>query len=351
MSKVHVLVVDEDQDHAAWIATHLTDEGHEVSVRHTGDDAFYFMFQNPTTPLIVMSSGLEDISAKDLITKIEDAMGVPHIIILDKSLTPKKALELMKAGAADVVKCPFHELELKIAVQQAFEARMGIEQLNRTMANNVAYEIESRIQSFKKFLKEKKDKGDVVKPSEIALYFPGHDPNIDLRDQEIVEAIESRTVIKKLGKWPKPVVLTVDDEVGVLQSVTMALGSEYTVIKAESGFDAYEIIKAKNPEIDLVVLDIGMPKKSGDKWVTDFRQLDPHVAIVMLTAYKKDIDLIVRTIRAGANDFLTKPFLSAELLKKISRVMQRKLIDQYLTKWVGAKHFRIPTVPDSDLIT
>jgi len=267
MSKIQVLLVEETPSRLKWLSKELRDEHYQVYTAHTGQEALYQLFKNPTTQVIVISSSITDMTAHNLILKIREFVGIPHIIVLGNNLTPQMAIDLMRAGAGDIVKLPFHELELKIAIKQSFEADIAMEQLNRHWERNLEDEIASRIKAFREFLDERRIAGKPVKPSEISLYFPGQDdPNVDLSTQDVIQVIKDKTDLKKSHHWPKPVVLTIDDEATVSRSLKLALGKEFKVLQASSGEMGFEILKAQNMKVDAIVLDIGMPGTSGDKW-------------------------------------------------------------------------------------
>jgi DNA-binding response OmpR family regulator len=133
----------------------------------------------------------------------------------------------------------------------------------------------------------------------------------------------------------------VDDEEYITSGIQNLLADDYTVLVAESGYKAFEMIKAKSPKIDLVLLDIGMPKKTGNQWVSEFRDEDPSLVVVMLTAFREDIDLIVYTLRAGASDYLMKPATSRILREKLKKMLNQKLLRDCYSQWMGTKHYRI----------
>jgi DNA-binding NtrC family response regulator len=341
MKSIQILVIEEDAEQLAWIVGHLKALEYDVFYAHSGDEAFHFLFQNPVVHMIIMSSGLKDIPAVDLLTKIEDAIGCPHTIVLGKSLTGETAVELMKAGASDIIQVPFHEMELQVAVKQACETQSLIEQVNREKDRNVDNEIGRRLTAFSEFLEGKRKRGTTMTLGELKLFFPAVESDPYIETDELVKLLESESYHEALMRHPKPVVLTVDDELGVCRLMVKLLSPHFTVLKAHDGQQAYDIIKAKNPVVDMVLLDIGMPGLPGDKWVSNFRDLDPRLSVAMLTAYKEDIDLIVLSMRAGATDYLTKPFDPDLLVEKIKRMIAQKQFNHVLGTWMQTPHFRL----------
>ena len=88
-------------------------------------------------------------------------------------------------------------------------------------------------------------------------------------------------------------------------------------LKARNGADAVEICR-KNPDIDLVLMDIKMPELSGYEATKQIRTFNKDVIIVAQTAYALKGDK-EKAIEAGCNDYITKPFgkaIFADLIKK-----------------------------------
>ncbi|MFT4570863.1 MAG: DNA-binding NtrC family response regulator [Hyphomicrobiaceae bacterium] len=108
----------------------------------------------------------------------------------------------------------------------------------------------------------------------------------------------------------KPVVLIVDDEPGVRESVRMVLKETYDAIVVQSGDEALEWLQDNHA--DLVFLDILMPGIDGLETLERIREKDRLLAVVMLTA-TKTVKTAVRAMKLGAFDYLTKPFDIDEL--------------------------------------
>jgi len=108
----------------------------------------------------------------------------------------------------------------------------------------------------------------------------------------------------------KPIVLIVDDEVGVRESVRMVLKDQYEPIAVESGELALEVLSDKS--VSLVFLDILMPGIDGLEVLERMRVQDTHIPVVMLTA-TKTVKTAVTAMKLGAFDYITKPFDIEEL--------------------------------------
>jgi len=93
----------------------------------------------------------------------------------------------------------------------------------------------------------------------------------------------------------------------------------YSVIQAASGKDG--IIMAANHPPDLILLDIGLPDKSGHEVLKELRTWYNN-AIIILSVLNSEED-IVNALDNGANDYITKPFRTAELLARIRSGIRR----------------------------
>ncbi|MFC2064901.1 response regulator transcription factor [Chloroflexota bacterium] len=115
-------------------------------------------------------------------------------------------------------------------------------------------------------------------------------------------------------------ILVVDDEVRYLRLLEANLVPEgYEISKAKNGEEALE--KFSSESIDLVLLDIMMPKMDGYTACQRIRQFS-QVPIIMLTAKGSENDK-VRGLDSGADDFLVKPFSINEMLARVRAVLRR----------------------------
>ena len=115
-------------------------------------------------------------------------------------------------------------------------------------------------------------------------------------------------------------ILVVDDEKIIVKGIKFNLENEgYEVECAYDGAQAIEIVR--NVKIDLVILDLMMPKMDGLEACTRIREFS-SVPIIMLTAKGEDTDKILG-FEYGADDYLTKPFNILELKSRIRAILRR----------------------------
>lgn len=116
-------------------------------------------------------------------------------------------------------------------------------------------------------------------------------------------------------------ILIVEDEPGLITVLSDILISEgYIIETAQDGEAGYNL--AATEYFDLIILDIGLPKKNGFDLLRDLRQAGNTYPAIMLTARGQTIDKILG-LKLGADDYLTKPFEMGELLARIEAILRR----------------------------
>jgi two-component system KDP operon response regulator KdpE len=115
-------------------------------------------------------------------------------------------------------------------------------------------------------------------------------------------------------------ILVVDDDPQIRRVMRVTLtGQGYEIDDATSGESALEKVRASR--FDLVLLDMNMPGMGGLEACREIRS-QSEIAIIMLTVRDTDADK-VEALDAGADDYVTKPFSSAELLARIRAALRR----------------------------
>jgi PAS domain S-box-containing protein len=113
-------------------------------------------------------------------------------------------------------------------------------------------------------------------------------------------------------------ILLVDDEPAIRFTNRLILeDAGYKVITAENGCEALEVFKNRQTDIDLIILDMIMPKMYGNECFYKLKQIDPQVKVILCSGFPQDAD-INEMKRAGMVAFICKPCKSHELLKVVS---------------------------------
>jgi two-component system, OmpR family, response regulator RegX3 len=120
-------------------------------------------------------------------------------------------------------------------------------------------------------------------------------------------------------------ILLVDDDPGVLDVVAFMLRREgFDVDEERDGTAALE--RARQNGYDIVILDVMLPGMSGTDVCRALRA-ESDVPIVMLTARDAEIDRVLG-LELGADDYVTKPFSTAELLSRVRAILRRRDLDR-----------------------
>jgi DNA-binding response OmpR family regulator len=115
--------------------------------------------------------------------------------------------------------------------------------------------------------------------------------------------------------------LIVEDETAILSAMRRGFEYEgYAVVTAADGNAALRAWRRERP--DLVVLDVMLPRLSGMTVCERMREADDATPIIMLTARDDEISKVLG-LRAGADDYVTKPFSFLELLARVEAVLRR----------------------------
>ncbi len=122
---------------------------------------------------------------------------------------------------------------------------------------------------------------------------------------------------------PRARVLVVDDEEGMLEvcADTLARLPDATVETEQDSRRAAERIESG--AYDLLITDIRMPGLDGIELLRRARQRDPGLAVLLITAYPS-VETAVESLRLGASDYVTKPFVPSDLLSAVGRLLENK---------------------------
>ncbi|MCP4104182.1 MAG: sigma-54-dependent Fis family transcriptional regulator [Desulfobacteraceae bacterium] len=118
-------------------------------------------------------------------------------------------------------------------------------------------------------------------------------------------------------------ILIVDDDLHILEVMDARLSSSgYKPLKASCASEALEILKSQH--VDLMISDMKMPGMGGMNLLSQAKDILPSLPVIILTAYGTIPDA-VRAVKAGAVEYLTKPFDGRDLIKKIREILKKNL--------------------------
>jgi YesN/AraC family two-component response regulator len=114
-------------------------------------------------------------------------------------------------------------------------------------------------------------------------------------------------------------IMICDDELGIRESLKLILDKDYEIIEATNGKECLENLKT-NP-VDLILMDIKMPKDSGLEILKKIKLINPAIKVIMVTGYKS-VETATEAIKAGASDYIVKPFASKDILETVKKILK-----------------------------
>ncbi len=115
-------------------------------------------------------------------------------------------------------------------------------------------------------------------------------------------------------------ILVCDDDKEIVEAIDIYLSQEgYQVLKAYDGEEALKVLKSQ--KVDLLVIDVMMPKLDGIRATLKIRE-ENNMPIIILSAKSEDADKILG-LNVGADDYVTKPFNPLELVARVKSQMRR----------------------------
>lgn len=128
--------------------------------------------------------------------------------------------------------------------------------------------------------------------------------------------------LRKRGYPLTRTILIVEDEPSIVTLIKYNLEKEGFITEVAMNGESAIKIAESNPEIDLIVLDLMLPKMDGIEVCKTLRMNQNFVPIIMLTAKDAEYDKI-HGLEMGADDYLTKPFSPKELIARINAILRR----------------------------
>lgn len=142
-------------------------------------------------------------------------------------------------------------------------------------------------------------------------YYPGKSAKVELTQKQEHSISENIKIL-----------IAEDDEISYLYINEVFNEMKVEIIRARNGKETVEILQ-KNPEIDIILMDIKMPLMNGFEAVRTIRKDNPFVKIIAQTAYATETDR-KKALAVGCNDYLSKPIDKQLLMKAIEKHLENK---------------------------
>lgn len=143
---------------------------------------------------------------------------------------------------------------------------------------------------------------------------------------------------KLSARWPHAALLVVDDEPGMRHFLDKTLTPRVARLHTAASVDEAEALLRRH-RCDLLIVDIAMPGRSGIDLLQQLRARGDQCEVVLITAYA-DLDTAIEALRAGASDFLLKPFRVTQVLNAVQRGLERSQLrrENWILKRTLAQH-------------
>jgi signal transduction histidine kinase len=143
-------------------------------------------------------------------------------------------------------------------------------------------------------------------------------------DQDLLQDKERKTV------------LIVDDE-SVIRDLCMRVLHDYDIVQAGDGEQAFDIFQRGG--IDVVLTDVMMPKLDGLELLKRLKEREPTVVVIIMTGYA-DKELILKALKADADDFITKPLNLLQLKSAIDKALVKKALKEEIANLRNLDRFK-----------
>ncbi|MEJ2198369.1 MAG: response regulator [Desulfuromonadales bacterium] len=138
--------------------------------------------------------------------------------------------------------------------------------------------------------------------------------------------LETREEPQLLQEGEKSTILVVDDEEIIRDLCSRAL-KDYRVLEADNGRDALQILNHEH--VDLILVDVMMPVMNGLDLLQQVKDRDAEQLVIVMTGYA-DKDIILRALKARADDFIQKPINLLQLKTSIAQALEKKALRREL---------------------
>jgi len=153
---------------------------------------------------------------------------------------------------------------------------------------------------------------------------------------------ERSTSPRTIASAEEPIVYVVDDDASVREALGNLLRS--VGLRVEMFGSAPEFLQSKLPDVaSCLILDIRLPRLSGLDFQVDLAEAGIHIPIIFMTGHG-DIPMTVRAMKAGAIDFLTKPFRDQDMLDAVTAAIERDRTSRNEAKILSGLKARFATL-------
>lgn len=332
----NVLIVDSNQKTASEIAA-VCSSYSPICVA-SADEALKII--NDDIRVVLLN--YDAVKGKEHLKQIIDFGLIVSVIAYmpDKSHDP--VVEAMKAGAYYCFTAPYSRVEIENKIDNAANKntmQLKVQQLfDQKAAKELSYK--SSMEILKKLAPLRMLQGRSVENKEMAYLVP-----IDrITDPDLAEFknnIEAMRKAESTYASDKPTVMIVDDEESILANLTYALKKYYNLVLASHPTDALK--KAKELDtIDIFILDIHLPEKTGDVLMPELKAIHPEAEVIIITGFR-ETEKAVNLLHKGAYTYINKPCDNFMLRSAVHDAIQFKYLKNFLKELGQGPKFKNKT--------
>ncbi len=150
-------------------------------------------------------------------------------------------------------------------------------------------------------------------------------PMLELTSNQSLETVQERKTV-----------LLVDDE-AVIRDLCKRVLNGYDIVEAADGQEAYEIFLRGG--IDVILTDVMMPRLDGIELLKKLKEREPTMVVIIMTGFA-DKDLILKALKADADDFITKPLNLLQLKSAIEKALVKKALKEEIANLRNLDRFK-----------
>jgi DNA-binding NtrC family response regulator len=273
---------------------------YDITFAHTAEAAFEAIQTiGAHVVLISLKNPIQTTSMESFITELKEKNPTIQIIACAQGILMSESqvpliVSYMKAGLGAILEWPPNPIELNAVIQIAHD--------NGEIYKKIAGPTDSNAPSphllaLNQLIHYRRPRALMVVPTEIEAIFQSHEPHV------VVETLKENH--SDARKFHQSIVLLSIEDNDIYRDVMLDyFRSRFSGITANTVEKGLEIIRQKH--VDIVFLDIGLPGITGVDAIPMIKAINPSIEIIILSGYL-DYSLIVKSIQAGALDFILKP--------------------------------------------
>ena len=147
-----------------------------------------------------------------------------------------------------------------------------------------------------------------------------------LKNEDINQAVAAVNSELQNPSLKQKAVLIIDDEPGIRSFLQKGMQKRFGLVELAEDIPT-AIALTERCNFDLIIADIRLPGQSGVEWVTQIREQGSTTAVIFITAHAS-VDTAIEALRAGAADFILKPFRMEQIMASVERCVERQQLQR-----------------------